>query len=785
MSSDSPPKHRARVVYSPVDALRLGVALLGLGLVVVLVNYGAASLAGAETDLLKLTARLPEGLTKLAVRLVQLVALVAPVAGAIALLVRRQFRRLSGSVIAAVAGGVIGRWIMTDLLQINIERLQITNELAASRTFPSAAFLASISAIVAADSPWMSMRWRHAARAWLALLVALRLFSGSSGLRELIVAVAVGWFVGSVVGALVGAPDRRPTESAVEAALTRLGVSVESVDHDRSWGGRHHYRVARRSGDSLWVEVAARDGWQTMLPGRIYRALRFRDAADDRPLAGLRELTEHEALIALKARGDGVPTPEVEAIGEVDPDGYLVAYRLLDGTSLATQDDLDASVLSDVWQIVVRLRQARIAHRGLDQSSILVQKSDRALFVVRFDDGELTGDERVLSSDVAEVLAWGSERFGVEPAVDSAIAALGPGVVARALPRLQPLALTRRTRGELTTGTLDKIAELVRQRTGADEPTLAPIERIKPRSILMAVMSVVAINALVPQLAGFSKVWGELQDANLAWIVGAVIASIATYLFAATSLAGSVVDPLPVGPNLAVQVAGSFAAIAAPAQVGGVALKGRFLQRRGIDPAIAVASIGLNTVVAFLVHLTILVAFVLWAGNGDFSKIKPPSGKTIGLGIGAVVALILIGAALPAGRKFLRESALPAVRRSASAIAGVARRPVRLAELVGGSAGITLSYSAALICSVYAFNGALPASAIAIVYLIGAVVQSVAPTPGGLGAAEAAYIGGLTAIGLSSERAVVAVLLFRLLTFWIPVLPGWVAMNWLQRTAAL
>ena len=174
---------------------------------------------------------------------------------------------------------------MTDLLDLNVDRLRITGELNAGAPFPSAAFLASIAAIVAADSPWMSQRWRHAARGWLALLLALRLFSGTTGLRELIVAVAVGWVVGSLVGALVGAPDRRPSDAAVVSALTRRGVSVSDVHHERSAGGRHHYSVGRRSGESLWVEIAARDGWQTMAPGRLYRALRFRDAADGRPFA--------------------------------------------------------------------------------------------------------------------------------------------------------------------------------------------------------------------------------------------------------------------------------------------------------------------------------------------------------------------------------------------------------------------------------------------------------------------------------------------------------------------
>ena len=775
---------RARVVYSPVDAIRLGVSVLVLGIVVVVVNFGASSLAGAEADLIRLTARLPTGVTQLAVRLVQLVAVFAPVVGFVALIARRHFRRLAGSVIAALAGGVIGRWIMTDLLDLNVDRLRITGELNAGAPFPSAAFLASIAAIVAADSPWMSQRWRHAARGWLALLLALRLFSGTTGLRELIVAVAVGWVVGSLVGALVGAPDRRPSDAAVVSALTRLGVSVSDVHHERSAGGRHHYSVGRRSGESLWVEIAARDGWQTMAPGRLYRALRFRDAADGRPFAGLRELTEHEALVALKARSDGVPTPEVEAIGEVDPGGYLLAYKAINGRSLRSRTDLGPEVLPSIWNLVVRLRLARIAHRGLNQSSILVG-ADGEMYVIHFDAADLTGDERVLAGDIAEVLAWSSERFGVEASVDAAITALGPGVVARSLPRLQPLALTRRTRGEIERGMLEKIGDLVRERTGADQPSLAPIERIKPKSVLMVVMSLVAINAIAPQFAGFGKVWGELQDANVAWIAVAALASSATYLGAALALSGSIVEPLPVGPNLAVQLASSFASIAAPAQVGGVALKGRFLQRRGTDPAVAVAAIGLNTVAAFLVHIAILLAFVLWAGSGDLSKISLPSGTTIGLVAAGLAVLLAVVAALPVGRRFLRETVFPAVRRSAQGIADVARRPIRLGSLLGGSALITLAYAGALIASVDAFHGDLPVSAVAIVYLIGAVVQSVSPTPGGLGPAEAAYIGGLTAIGLSSERAVAAVLLFRMLTFWLPVIPGWVAMTWLQRNDAL
>lgn len=64
-------------------------------------------------------------------------------------------------------------------------------------------------------------------------------------------------------------------------------------------------------------------------------------------------------------------------------------------------------------------------------------------------------------------------------------------------------------------------------------------------------------------------------------------------------------------------------------------------------------------------------------------------------------------------------------------------------------------------------------------------MQAVAPTPGGLGAAEVAYIAGLTTIGVPSEQAVAAVLVYRFFTFFAPVLPGWISMLWLQRTRAI
>ena len=101
--------------------------------------------------------------------------------------------------------------------------------------------------------------------------------------------------------------------------------------------------------------------------------------------------------------------------------------------------------------------------------------------------------------------------------------------------------------------------------------------------------------------------------------------------------------------------------------------------------------------------------------------------------------------------------------------------------LIGGSALVTFAYLTTLYFSTQAFGGGLPFATVGAVFLVGAAVGQAAPTPGGLGAMEAALIGGLTAAGMDSTIAVPAVFLYRLFTFWVPILPGWLSFQWMER----
>jgi uncharacterized protein (TIRG00374 family) len=63
------------------------------------------------------------------------------------------------------------------------------------------------------------------------------------------------------------------------------------------------------------------------------------------------------------------------------------------------------------------------------------------------------------------------------------------------------------------------------------------------------------------------------------------------------------------------------------------------------------------------------------------------------------------------------------------------------------------------------------------VYLGSHLVASAAPVPGGLGALEAALIAGLSALGMPVGAAASAVLIYRLLTYWLTIPIGWFSLK--------
>jgi uncharacterized membrane protein YbhN (UPF0104 family) len=244
-----------------------------------------------------------------------------------------------------------------------------------------------------------------------------------------------------------------------------------------------------------------------------------------------------------------------------------------------------------------------------------------------------------------------------------------------------------------------------------------------------------------------------------------------------------VAEPLRFTRTLLAQLAGSFVTLVTPAAFGGAAINVRYLQRRKIPAPVAAASVGVSQVVAFVLHILMLVVFIAIAGAADKHPFRPPTWFYFVLA-GLVVAAAAV-LAVPAGRRLLRARLVPTLNQVLPRLLEVAQQPRKLAEGIGGALLLTVAYILCLAACVKAFHGSAAFAGIAVVYLTGSALGSIIPTPGGLGAVEAALTAGLVATGLHGTEAASAVLLFRLITFWLPVPFGWAALSYLERKDAI
>ena len=310
-----------------------------------------------------------------------------------------------------------------------------------------------------------------------------------------------------------------------------------------------------------------------------------------------------------------------------------------------------------------------------------------------------------------------------------------------------------------------------------------PFEHVQIREVVMVAVLALAVYLLIPQLADVTGVWSSIKHADWVWALWALVASALTFVAAAIGLMGAVPQRLPLLTTTAAQLAGSFVNRIVPARMGGMATNLRYLQKRGVDLAVATASIGVQQVSGLLVHVALSAVLLIWAGRNASDALQAlPSGQTVLIGLTVLGVLSGLLFLLPWGRRLLRARVLPPLQRSVSGVAAIARSPVKLLELFGGAVFLTLMNIAALVLSVHAFGATgVSAVVIGVVFLVGSGVASVAPTPGNLGAVEAALIAGLTTVGVDRDVAVPAVFLFRIVTFWLPILPGWLTFVLLQR----
>jgi uncharacterized membrane protein YbhN (UPF0104 family) len=330
-----------------------------------------------------------------------------------------------------------------------------------------------------------------------------------------------------------------------------------------------------------------------------------------------------------------------------------------------------------------------------------------------------------------------------------------------------------------------------------------PVTRRSAVAFGLFVLSAVAfLYFVLPKLAGFSSTAHRIERGDTWWIAIGVLFEICSFggyvvLFRAVFVR----PPSPIGWRESYQItmAGLAATrLFAAAGAGGIALTAWALRRSGMEPRLVACRM-----VAFMVLLYVIYAgAVLLDGIGLGTGILPGEGSFALTIVPAVVAALLFAAAgamalLPgdierrlarwaSGSGRLEHWLARAVTVPALAASGV-RTAIELIRsrnpgLLGAPAWWGFDICVLWACF-HAFGSAPPFTVILMAYFLG-MVGNLLPLPGGLGGVEGGMIGAFAAFGVNLDQAVLAVLAYRAISFWLPTVPGAVAYFQLRKTVA-
>ncbi|MEV6027697.1 lysylphosphatidylglycerol synthase transmembrane domain-containing protein [Streptomyces sp. NPDC052036] len=281
-------------------------------------------------------------------------------------------------------------------------------------------------------------------------------------------------------------------------------------------------------------------------------------------------------------------------------------------------------------------------------------------------------------------------------------------------------------------------------------------------------------------LAGWAVVdWHAVRDgtARLAsadprWLPALVLLTCLGWVNAAWVRQGAVPERLPAGPLLASQFAAGAANHVLPASIGAHAVTLRFLQTHGIPLARATASLALYSLVKPIAKTLVLLVFpVFFPGVLMLSQLVPGHRTLILItavaATGASTVCVLVTVVRP-----LQRPVFGFVRTALTDARILHTRPSRVLALWGGAA-VSPVLQATTIAAVGGSLGLqLSWAQVVFAFLAASTAAGAVPAPGGIGPVDAALVFALVGYGTPLDLATATVIGYRVLTVWLPLLPG-------------
>lgn len=284
--------------------------------------------------------------------------------------------------------------------------------------------------------------------------------------------------------------------------------------------------------------------------------------------------------------------------------------------------------------------------------------------------------------------------------------------------------------------------------------------------------TVVALYVLLPQLGVFNLSWHAVHQARTydLWLAGLFTAC--TYPAAAASYVLLSLRPLSYGRTVLMQLASMFANRLLPAGVGGISVNYAYLRTARHTPIQAASLVAVNNTLGFVGHILVVgVAVAVW--HSQLSDLRWPYYISLGWAEGLLVTGVVVIAivARRVGWRLVRGAQQVLEQMLAYRRHRLGHLSVALLTLVC----LTLCNVLSLYWSARALDVPIAFANVLLVFTLGIGIGTITPTPGGLGGVEAGLVAGLIANHVPDSTALTTVLIYRFISYWLPLAGGAVA----------
>ena len=654
-----------------------------------------------------------------------------------------------------------------------------------STTFP-AFFITVFVAIQSTAAPFLSAPFRRLGR-WVVLLGAAGAVLGgvcqpSDAMGALLVGVVAAALIRFALGTSAGVPSL----NRITDGLAELGLTVSGLEYlDDQPPESTLVRGLTADGGAVLARVVGRDAWSNSQWARWWHAAWYSSGGEQHSSTP-REQVEHEALVSYLATDAGVTVRELLAVGLTSAGDGMIAGRP-QGTVFA---DLGAHAVTDdvlkaAWAEVIKLHDAGLSHGHLDGDGVWVD-DDGVVGLTDFTSAGIAGVAEAKQEDIVELLTASAVAVGPDKAIAAARKALGDDPLVASLAMMQSAALTSRTKNLAHQHKLkvDDLRKQVATAVGVDPPEVESLRRVSLGNILMVALTGFAVYTLISGLAdvGFSTIADALDGAKWGLVLVAFVLAQATSATDAMSVVAASPKPVPVGIATIEQFAVGFVDLAVPSNAGRLMVNVRFLGKFGINSVTAATTGAITNVAGIVAQATLMVLTVIVGkGSVDLSQLDTGGGMLKILGFAIVI--LLIGGVVVLVVSKLRHWVEDKIRKPLSKMGdslAVMRHPKNIIEMFGGAIATEVLYATGLMLCVLAVGGSVSLGEALFISVTVSLFGGLVPVPGGVGVIEAGLTAGLVGVGVHNNVAIAAVLIYRMISFYLPPIWGWLCMHWLQ-----